>query len=482
MIRRVTRTPAAAVAGWVVRWRPVLPLMTAELTLWLGFGAFLPILPLYVTGRGVDIPTLGVVIAAWPAARLIGEPLFGILADRTRRVPLMVVGLMASAVFAAAPLAVSGVLPLVAIRAMAGLAAAMYDPAARGYLMDATPGDRRGEAFGLYGAAQMAGFLLGPALGAFVAAITHSAESVFVLGGVSVAIAGLVVAFGVPERPHHSRGPAVPPEGVTEFQRESPIVAERAADAALGERDLATAAPHAPAALDMSHAATAGRPAVGPTSLINRILIGAIVLNFGGFFAGGTWEVIWSLFMQARGASIEFIGFTFALFSLPVLLVSPLAGRFVDRRGPMPFLIIGTFGAMVTGIAYTVADDLLVISGIVVLEALGWALVNPALYTIVAAGSPAGRSSTAQGVFGAAGTVAYIASSLLAGRLFATDLRFPFYLLVAVVAVTLVVGLAIIGRREFGHAGPPARPPGPERPTNADGPRPEPTPASAAAP
>ena len=34
----------------------------------------------------------GVVVAAWPAARLIGEPIFGWVADRTRRVPLMVAG------------------------------------------------------------------------------------------------------------------------------------------------------------------------------------------------------------------------------------------------------------------------------------------------------------------------------------------------------------------------------------------------------
>ena len=45
-------------------------------------------------------------------------------------------------------------------RAGAGFGAAIYDPAARGFLTDATPPERRGEAFGLYGAAQMGGLLL----------------------------------------------------------------------------------------------------------------------------------------------------------------------------------------------------------------------------------------------------------------------------------------------------------------------------------
>jgi predicted MFS family arabinose efflux permease len=264
---------------------------------------------------------------------------------------------------------------------------------------------------------------------------------VFVIGGISVAVAAVVVALAVPEQPRRRHGRSVPPEGLTEIGRESPSAVERAAAAATAEEDVAPTPSRRP------NTPQSAPPA--PASLRNRVLIGAIVLNFGGFFAGGTWEVIWSLFMQAHGASIEFIGFTFVLFSLPVLLVSPFIGRLVDRRGPLPFLIAGTAGAIFTGIAYTLTSDLLVISVIVLIEALGWAFVNPALYTIVGLGSPQGRSSTAQGLFGSAGTLAYIASALVAGALFAMDLRFPFYLLAAVVGVTLVLGLAIIGRRSF---------------------------------
>ena len=55
----------------------MLPLLIAEATIWVGFGALLPILPIYFTEHGVDLPMLGVVVAAWPAARLVGEPVFG---------------------------------------------------------------------------------------------------------------------------------------------------------------------------------------------------------------------------------------------------------------------------------------------------------------------------------------------------------------------------------------------------------------------
>ena len=90
------------------RWQPILPLFLAEFVVWLGFGAFLPILPLYLTSRGIDVATLGLIIAAWPAARLVAEPIFGWIADRTARKPLMVAALLVNAILIPLPLVVLG--------------------------------------------------------------------------------------------------------------------------------------------------------------------------------------------------------------------------------------------------------------------------------------------------------------------------------------------------------------------------------------
>ena len=81
------------IRAWLDRWAPILPLLAAEFVIWLGFGGLLPVLPIYFKEQGLDLATLGLVIAAWPAARLVSEPVFGWLADRTARVPLMVIGL-----------------------------------------------------------------------------------------------------------------------------------------------------------------------------------------------------------------------------------------------------------------------------------------------------------------------------------------------------------------------------------------------------
>jgi MFS family permease len=425
------------IRAWLDRWGDVVPLLLAEFIVWLGFGALLPVLPLYFTEQGVDLALLGLVIAAWPAARLVGEPIFGYLADRTARIPLMVIGLIATGIFSFLPLVFTGPLAFVLLRAGSGLATAAYDPAARGYLTDATPPDRRGEAFGLYGAVQMGGLLLGPAIGALGALYFGGISFVFVFGAVAAIVAAIPI--GLRGRETEARTHPAPSADSTQFPPEAPSTTRRAATAIDADRGVRE---------------TAGLSV--PKRLWNRGLIAALVINAGGYFAGGTYEVIWSLFLQKLGAGLDLIGLTFAMFGLPVLVLSPFAGRLVDRRGSRMFIIIGSILPAVMGLAYTRISDPLLAIPMILIEATGFAMLNPALYAVVAANSPIGRSSTAQGIFGAAGTVGFIVASLIAGVLAQQNIVYPMYVFSAVLLTSLVVGLLIGGRRLDGRAVAPA--------------------------
>jgi MFS family permease len=422
--------PFGRLSTWLERWGGIVPLLLAEFIVWLGFGALLPVLPLYFTQQGVDLALLGLVIAAWPAARLFGEPAFGWLADRTARVPIMVAGLVATGIFSILPLVFTGPLAFIVLRAGAGLSTAAYDPAARGFLTDATPPDRRGEAFGLYGAVQMGGLLLGPAIGALGAGWFGGISFVFVFGGVAAWLAAIPI--GLRGREGVVRTHPAPAPDSTEFPPEAPSTSRRAAAAAEADREL-----HLDAA--------------GPRRLLNRGLIAALVINAGGYFAGGTYEVIWSLFLQHLGAGLDLIGLTFAMFGLPVLLLSPFAGRRVDRRGSLAFIVVGSILPAVTGIAYTQISNPLLAIPLIIVEATGFAILNPALYAVVAANSPVGRTSTAQGIFGAAGTVGFIVASLIAGVLAGTNIVYPMFVFSAVLMTSLAVGLLIGGRRLQGR-------------------------------
>src|SRR5664280_1061734 len=343
-------------SAWLVRWGPILPLLLAEFILWVGFGALLPVLPLYTTHHGVSLGNLGLVVAAWPAARLVFEPVFGWIADRTRRKPLMVVALAV----AAAPIV---------------------------------------------------------GLGAYA---TNSDGFVFVFCGVATALAGLAVLGLIHERPRNRAGTTVPPEGVGEM----------AATAAGRPRDEEVA-------LDDS-----GRP----VRLASRLLLAAIVVNLGSNFATGTYEVTWSLFLTSRGSGLDLIGATFAMFAVPMILLSPWAGRFVDRRGSLPFIILGSLAPSIAAILYTVMPDVRLAIPIILFESAGIAIAYPALYAIVSAASPIGRSATAQGLFGAAGTVGFILSSVIAGWLAGFDLRLPFWFSSLTGFVALGLSLALGSR------------------------------------
>jgi len=412
----VTDARAGGVRGRIVRTLPILPVLFAEAILWMGFGALLPVMPLYLTEQGIDVATLGWIVAAWPAARLLGEPLFGWLADRGDKRYLMLGGLVATAIVVPMPLVVTGVPAFLAARALAGLATAAYDPAARAYILDATPPAERGAAFGLYSSAQMGGLLLGPAFGAAGAALGGGYVFPFIFCSVALAAAAVLLALTIMRRPLPLH---VPGE-------------EAAAEAAAG----------------------------APASLWNRILVGAIVINVGSFFASGTYEVIWSVWMTELGADIGLIGLTFVAFGLGVLVLSPVAGRWSDQRGPLVFVVVGSLGAAAAGVLYSLLQDPLLVVPVVFFEGVSFALLGPALYAIVGSGTPVGRSATTQGVFGAAGTTGTIVASIAAGVLFVVDVHLPFYVFAAVMLVSLALGLVIGGRplRALGHA-PVAAPP-----------------------
>ena len=416
-------TLAHRLRAWLARWSPILPLLGAEAVVWSGFGALLPVMPIYFTQHGTALSTLGVVIAAWPAARLVGEPVFGWVADRAPRKPLMIAGLVACGIATVLPLVLVGPLAFLVLRAIAGLATSLYDPAARGYLVDANPADRQGETFGLYGAAQMGGLMLGPAIGGLAVAATGDPTIVFWVAGIACLVAALVVAIRVPEL------------ASTHRHRAAATAGEDAPDQA-GTRPVADAiAPDEVLAIPR------------PASLRNRFLAAAIVLNVGWYFAGGSYEVIWSLYLTSIGGTIELVGLTFVAFALPMLVVGPLAGRLIDRRSGYLPLVGGMAVVAACAPLYPVIPEVWFVIALSLVEGTAFAVASPALFALVARASPAGESSTAQGIFGAAGTIGTIAASVLAGLLAEIDLRLPYYTVGLAGGVGLAIGLMIAGRR-----------------------------------
>jgi DHA1 family multidrug resistance protein-like MFS transporter len=249
-------------------------------------------------------------------------------------------------------------------------------------------------------------------------------------------VAAAAIALRVREALRVHRGEHRPMSDRTTLPPDSPYAERRAA-----------------AALVADSVTPADRPAM---RLLNRGLLAAIVLNAGSYYGGGTYEVIWSLFLQGLGADLTLIGLTFTMFAVPVLVLSPVAGRLVDRRGAIGFIVAGMVLPAIAAITYTLIRDPALAVPLILLEGTGFAVLGPALYTVVAANSPPGRSSTTQGVFGAAGTLGFIVASLTTGILAERSILLPFYAFAAVMIVSLGLALLIGGARLRGPVPEPA--------------------------
>jgi MFS family permease len=365
-------------------------------------------------------------------AKLLFEPLFGWWADRHTRRPQMVAGLVALSIVSVLPLFFTTFVAFVALRFLAGLATAAYDPAARGMVVDATEQDERGEAFGFYGAFQIAGFVIGPAIGGVGATVFGGYGFPFIFTSLLSLVGVVVLLRYLDPRPHASPSPEFAHD--PDAKPLPPGDPYTASETLVVPRDPGPTATQAPV-----------------SAVFNRTVVAALVLTFGLHLSFGTYEVVWSIYLIALGATVAWVSFTFVLFGIPEMLFSPIAGRLVDRRGPVLMVSSSALVIIISGSVYALATDFIVPSIVVPFEAAATAAMLPALYAMLARGTPPGRASTAQGVFGATSTLALVVASLAAGWLFEQGIGLPFWFFVAGMAICLVAGLLI-----YRSADPPA--------------------------
>ncbi len=148
----------------------------------LGFSLILPLLPFYAESYGATPAIVGLLVASYAAAQLIGAPLLGRLSDRYGRRPVLLisvagtfagflllgfadpVGRFLSNIFApqAANAFIIGILFF--SRILDGLTGGNIT-VAQAYISDITDEQNRAKSLGLIGAAFGLGFIIGPAVG-----------------------------------------------------------------------------------------------------------------------------------------------------------------------------------------------------------------------------------------------------------------------------------------------------------------------------
>lgn len=162
----------------------------------LGFGLILPLLPYYAETFGASDTVIGLLVASYAAAQLIGAPLLGRFSDRWGRKPVLLVSLAGTLVGFLLLGFAQTLLVLFLARILDGLTGGNIS-VAQAYITDVTDEDSRAKGLGLIGAAFGLGFILGPATGGTLSQFGYAVPALAAAGLVTVNL--LMVAFWLPE-------------------------------------------------------------------------------------------------------------------------------------------------------------------------------------------------------------------------------------------------------------------------------------------
>jgi MFS transporter, DHA1 family, tetracycline resistance protein len=144
----------------------------------IGFGIVLPLLPFYAQHFGANALLVGLLSTSFSLMQLLFAPVWGRLSDRVGRRPVILVGLLGSAIsYLTFGLAQS--LPILFLsRILAGIAGANISTA-QAYIADSTQPENRAKGMGLIGAAYGLGFTVGPAIGGILSQFGFATPAFF---------------------------------------------------------------------------------------------------------------------------------------------------------------------------------------------------------------------------------------------------------------------------------------------------------------
>jgi MFS transporter, DHA1 family, tetracycline resistance protein len=158
----------------------------------LGFGIVIPFLPMYAARLGIGAGGIGLLLSAYSMTQFIFAPMLGRLSDRIGRRPIIMLGLLGSSLSYLIYGFTRSFAGLLISRAVHGGCAATISTA-QAYVADSTEESKRAQAMGMIGAAFGLGFVLGPAIGGLLGAVSLRTPVLF---AAALTFANLVFAAG----------------------------------------------------------------------------------------------------------------------------------------------------------------------------------------------------------------------------------------------------------------------------------------------
>jgi DHA1 family tetracycline resistance protein-like MFS transporter len=351
----------------------------------IGFGIMVPILAYYVVqlGGGPELATF--CMALYAIGMLISTPILGRLSDYYGRRPVLMLS-MVGAILGYLLLGFAESLWVVALsRIIAGLMAGNI-AAAQAYITDITSEADRAKGMGLIGAAFGLGFVIGPALGSYLAGDDFATANLFLPAMVSAgmcASAFLAIVFLLPESldPKHR---------------------------------AALRAQEKPGRLEVLRR-------IWDKPLIPQFLFGVLIYNIGA----GLVESIYPLWVKDTGIAMGprdlmpllLVG-GIVLSIIQGGLIGPLSKRFGEHR----LFQIGAIGFSLAMICTVIAGELGSFYGAMfalAFQSASAALVLTSMQSLVSHCAAPTERGMVLGIYASAGTLGRVIGTLVTGVIFA---------------------------------------------------------------
>lgn len=339
----------------------------------LGFGAIIPMLPVYLHEQsGASTFLTGLLIGMSSAFALLGRLFGGKTADRRGRRIALLFGMGFCAAAGILYLPVFGLWALAAGRVLHGLGEGFFVTAAVAWAVDVAPDNRRAQALGILSSGIWGGVSIGPAIGQ---ALGTMASVAWFLTVSSVAVIAIVFVMEEEPRPHeHAPSRWFPPP----------------------------------------------------------VLMPGILLGLGNVtYAAMAGFLILLLHQRGHGSA-----WAFSAFALAVLFGRAVFGGLPDRMGPRRSLFAG-YACLGIGLLAIAAGRRSVLDlPAALLVGLGYSFPWPALASVVVGEVPASERAAALGALNAFYDLFVAGSSAVAGAAAGRwGLAAPFWIALACVAI-----------------------------------------------
>jgi DHA1 family quinolone resistance protein-like MFS transporter len=354
----------------------------------IGLWFFLPLLPIFLGRKGASAALVGVVFAAGLITNALIRYPAGWAADRYGTRPVMLASMSAVAVLFLAFLLPLPPAAFIVVRLLQGCAIGAYWPAANGLLADVTEPKERGKAFGTMQSTFLAGMVIAPGVGGFIALFNFNV--VFAVAAATSVVAA-VALWTLPN---------VRVKAAVEVPKHALHIA--------------------------------------------RNLLPLIMLGAGTSYMIGTYDTIWPLYMTYRGANTFAVGLSFVVFALPAVLLSTYAGSLGDRFGPRRFIVVALVATGFFAALYPFIASVPWLIGLGLIEGFFTISGQPSLMAEVSRAAEPGHQARTQGVFQTMQTLIQIVGAVAGGALFTLSPTFSFLAITAV--CVLGAGTALVPR------------------------------------